>query len=147
MAPKTSSSLAIFLLLNILFFAHVSACVKCPPKPPSLHKPKPPSPHKPNPPKPPKPDPSVSSCPRDSLKLGVCSSVLDGKFNFSTGAQKTPCCSFFEGLASFDAAVCLCTALKANVCGININIPISFTFLFNFCSKKAPSDFLCLPDN
>ena len=115
MASKTCSSLALFLTLNLLFFSLVSACgsYSCPsPKP--KPKPKP----KPNP----NPSPSGASCPRDALKLGVCANVLKGLLNVTLGQPPvTPCCSLLDGLVDLEAAVCLCTALKANVLGINLN--------------------------
>ncbi|AES94248.1 putative bifunctional inhibitor/plant lipid transfer protein/seed storage helical [Medicago truncatula] len=172
MTPK-NCSYAIFLTLNILFFAIVSANGNCPtpPKPkPTPPKPKPcptpsngkcPTPPKPKPcptppngkcptppkPKPtPKPTPSRKSCPRDTIKLGGCSSVLNGMFNFSMGVPNGQCCGFLDGLVDYDFAICICTALKANIMGIIVNIPISFTQLINFCSRQAPSGFECLPD-
>ncbi|KAL1559727.1 Lipid transfer protein EARLI 1 [Salvia divinorum] len=47
------------------------------------------------------------------------------------------------GLADLEAAVCLCTALKANVLGINLNVPVSLSLLVNYCGKKVPSGFQC----
>ncbi|KAB2632501.1 14 kDa proline-rich protein DC2.15-like [Pyrus ussuriensis x Pyrus communis] len=45
--------------------------------------------------------------------------------------------TLIEGLVDLDAAVCLCTAIKANVMGINLNIPISLSLLLNYCGKKT----------
>ncbi|KAH0645924.1 hypothetical protein KY284_033808 [Solanum tuberosum] len=56
---------------------------------------------------------------------------------------KTKCCSLIEGLVDLDAAVCLCTALKANLLGINLNIPLSLNLLLNNCGKYAPKNFQC----
>jgi hypothetical protein len=42
-----------------------------------------------------------------------------------------------------DAAVCLCTAIKANVLGINLNIPVSLSILLSACQKSVPSGFQC----
>ncbi|KAK7265910.1 hypothetical protein RJT34_33535 [Clitoria ternatea] len=130
MASKTGSSLALFLTLNLLFFSLVSACgsYSCPgPKP----KPKP------------NPTPSGSgTCPRDALKLGVCANVLNGLLNVTLGQPPvTPCCTLIQGLADLEAAVCLCTALKANILGINLNLPISLSLLLNVCSKQVPRNF------
>ncbi|KAJ1392673.1 Hydrophobic seed protein [Sesbania bispinosa] len=55
----------------------------------------------------------------------------------------TPCCSFLQGLADLEAAVCLCTALRANILGIRLNVSISLAMLLNFCSRKVPSGFQC----
>ncbi|CBI31904.3 unnamed protein product, partial [Vitis vinifera] len=110
MASKSSASLAFFLLVNLLFFAIVSACGTCP----------------------------------NTLKLGVCVDLLGGLLGVVVGnPPKTPCCSLIQGLADLEAAVCLCTAIKANVLGINLNIPLSLSLLLNVCSKKVPSGFQC----
>ncbi|KAK4486383.1 hypothetical protein RD792_009056 [Penstemon davidsonii] len=123
---KTSSPLALFILINLLFFTMVSAWT--PPSP----KPKP------------KPKPSNKSCPKDTLKLGVCADLLNGLLNINIGTPpKTPCCTLIEGLADLEAAVCLCTALKANILGINLDVPLSLTLLLNVCTKKVPKDFIC----
>ncbi|KAG4135015.1 hypothetical protein ERO13_D08G189900v2 [Gossypium hirsutum] len=131
MASKRSASLALFFALNILFFSLVSACDSCPsPKP----RPKPT----------PFPSPSAKGkCPRDALKLGVCANVLR-LVNVTIGSPPVqPCCSLLQGLADLEAAVCLCTAIKANVLGINLNVPVSLSLLLNVCSRKVPSGFQC----
>ncbi|KAE8694584.1 Lipid transfer protein EARLI 1 [Hibiscus syriacus] len=132
MGSKRSASQALFFALNILFFSLVSACGSCPSPNP---KPKP----KPTP----SPSPAIGKCPRDALKLGVCAEVL-GLVNATVGSPPVqPCCNLIQGLADLDAAACLCTAIKANVLGINLNIPVSLSLLLNVCSKKVPSGFQC----
>ncbi|KAA3460232.1 14 kDa proline-rich protein DC2.15-like [Gossypium australe] len=138
MGSKRTASLALFFALNILFFSLVSACGSCPsPNPKPKPKPKP----KPNP----TPSPSSSGkCPRDALKLGVCADLLGGLLNVTIGTPPVqPCCSLIQGLADLEAAVCLCTAIKANILGINLNVPLSLSLLLNVCSKKVPSGFQC----
>ncbi|CAN1333437.1 Lipid transfer protein EARLI 1 [Linum perenne] len=138
MASKAHSSLALFLALNLLFFTMVSATKpprKCPPPPP------PPKPSNKCPPPPSKPTPK---CPIDALKLGVCANVLSSLLNISIGNPPVkPCCSLIQGLVDLEAALCLCTAIKANILGINLNIPISLSLLLNVCGKKVPSGFQC----
>ncbi|XP_059275995.1 14 kDa proline-rich protein DC2.15-like [Lycium ferocissimum] len=134
MASKKTTSLALFILVNLLFVSLVSACGTCPsPKP----KPKPK----------PKPTPSPSSkgkCPIDALKLGVCANVLGNLLGLVIGnPPKKPCCSLINGLVDLEAALCLCTAIKLNVLGINLNVPLSLSLLLNVCGKKVPSDFQC----
>ncbi|KAL4314553.1 hypothetical protein HN51_068812 [Arachis hypogaea] len=154
MAPKTLSLISVLIGINVLLIAqHVCGTGECEkgllesqeldclhPKPKPQPKPQP----KPTPS--PTPKPKKGGCPRDTLKLGVCSSVLDNRANFSSGVPNTPCCNFFFGLYNFDAALCLCTALKGNILGIHINIPFAYSFLFNFCHIQQPQDFKCLPD-
>ncbi|KAE9459418.1 hypothetical protein C3L33_08670, partial [Rhododendron williamsianum] len=133
-----NASLTLFLLLNLLFFTFVSACGTCPSNP------------RPNPnPRPsPSPNPTTptgaTTCPRDALKLGVCVDLLGGLINVVVGTPPTaPCCSLIQGLADLEAAVCLCTVIKANILGISLNIPLSLTLLLNVCGKNAPPGFQC----
>ncbi|XP_021908012.1 14 kDa proline-rich protein DC2.15 [Carica papaya] len=129
MESKRFLSTSLFLSINLMFFALVSGCNTC-----VQPKPNP----KPN------PSPAKGSCPRDALKLGVCAKLLSGSVGTVVGnPPDTPCCSVLEGLLDLEAAVCLCTAIKANILGINIDIPISLSLLINTCGKKLPSDFLC----
>ncbi|XWS49759.1 hypothetical protein CRYUN_Cryun12cG0030300 [Craigia yunnanensis] len=134
MASKTVASTALLLSLNLLFFTLVSSnYAPCPPPPKS---PKPP--HK-SPPAPKKP----ASCPKDTLKLGVCADLLNIVHVIVGTPAKTPCCSLLSGLADVEAAVCLCTALKANVLGVNLNIAVSLSLLLNYCGKKIPAGYQC----
>ena len=134
MASQTSTSAALFLAINLLFFTIASACGTCgggvTPKPPT--------------PKPPTPKPSTGKCPVDTLKLAVCANVVTGlvDLNFG-GGKKTPCCSLLTGLTNVDAALCLCTALKANVLGIVSSVPLDISLLLNYCGKKSPQGFQC----
>ncbi|KAK4400392.1 UNVERIFIED_CONTAM: proline-rich protein DC2.15 [Sesamum calycinum] len=126
MASRNNTSVALFLVLNLLFFTLSSACGTCPgPKPKPKPKPK-------------------GYCPKDTLKLGVCADLLGGLLGITIGTPpKTPCCTLIEGLADLEAAVCLCTAIKANVLGINLNVPLSLSLLLNVCTKKVPKGFVC----
>ncbi|ONI22610.1 hypothetical protein PRUPE_2G139400 [Prunus persica] len=72
--------------------------------------------------------------------------LLSLNFVFFTAVSSnhhTPCCSLIAGLSDVDAAVCLCTAIKANVLGINLNVPVSLSLLLNYCGKSVPTDFQC----
>ncbi|GER28034.1 lipid-transfer protein [Striga asiatica] len=138
---KNSSSIAIFLALNVVFFTLSSACGTCPtPKP----TPPPPKPKSDCPSPPAGPSHGKATCPRDTLKLGVCADLLGGLIDITIGTPpKTPCCTLIQGLADLEAAVCLCTAIKANVLGINLNVPLSLSLLLNVCSKEVPKGFQC----
>ncbi|RRT61063.1 hypothetical protein B296_00004894 [Ensete ventricosum] len=84
------------------------------------------------------------ACPVDALKLGVCANVLDGLIHAKAGKPpKEPCCSLVDGLVDLEAAVCLCTAIKANVLGIHLNLPINLSLLLNYCGKQSPTGFKC----
>ncbi|XP_057994584.1 14 kDa proline-rich protein DC2.15-like [Hevea brasiliensis] len=154
MATRTVAYTALLLSLNLLFFTLVSSS-SCPPPSP---KPKGPSPQPSNPspnpspkpsnpsPKPsnPSPTPSNGACPRDTLKLGVCVDLLKGLLGITIGSPPTtPCCSLLTDLVDLEAAVCLCTTIKASVLGININLPIDLSLLLNSCGRKVPEGFKC----
>ncbi|KAK6118974.1 hypothetical protein DH2020_047260 [Rehmannia glutinosa] len=129
MASKGVTSIALLVLFNLLFFTMVSSThVPCPPPPKSSggggggHK---------------GGSPAKAKCPKDTLKLGVCANLLNDLVHLIVGTPpKTACCSLIGGLADLDAAVCLCTAIKANVLGINLNVPVSLSLLLNYCGKK-----------
>ncbi|KAG4118586.1 14 kDa proline-rich DC2 [Gossypium arboreum] len=132
MDSKRSASIALLLALNILFFSLVSAnCGSC-------------SSSGSNPRPTPTPTPSARGrCPRDALKLGVCANVLN-LVNVTVGSPPVmPCCSLLNGLVDLEAAACLCTAIRANILGINLNIPVSLSLLLNVCSRNVPTGFQC----
>ncbi|XWS26207.1 hypothetical protein CRYUN_Cryun26dG0011300 [Craigia yunnanensis] len=124
---------ALLVVFSLLFHStFTSACNSCKPKP----KPSPPPVACPPPAKP-------ASCPKDTLKLGVCADLL-GLVNIIVGTPpSSKCCALLSGLADLEAALCLCTAIKANVLGINLNIPVTLSLLLSACEKKLPSGFKC----
>ncbi|KAL2901665.1 pEARLI1-like lipid transfer protein 1 [Bienertia sinuspersici] len=110
----TNTTIILFLALNLVFFS-VSAT-----------------------------NPPARTCPIDALKLKVCANVLNGLLGIRIGTPpKQQCCGLLRGLADLDAAVCLCTALRANVLGINLNVPLSLSLLLNDCGCNYPSGFTC----
>ncbi|THF97451.1 14 kDa proline-rich protein DC2.15-like [Camellia sinensis] len=142
-SKSNNASLALFFSLNLLFFAFASAQCAPPPPSPSPSPPPPPPPRTQSPP-PPTPSPSTGTCPMDALKLGVCANLLGGLVNVIIGAPPvTPCCRLIQGLADLEAAVCLCTAIKANVLGIILNIPVALSLILNNCGKTTPTGFQC----
>ncbi|XP_030973175.1 putative lipid-binding protein AIR1 isoform X2 [Quercus lobata] len=87
---------------------------------------------------------TTSTCPKDTLKLGVCANLLNDLVHLVVGTPpKSPCCSLIHGLVDPEAAICLCTAIKANVLGINLNVPLSLSLLLNYCGKNVPKGFQC----
>ncbi|KAI3995492.1 hypothetical protein MKX01_007294 [Papaver californicum] len=144
---KALTPTVLFLSLNLLFFTLVaSTYVPCPPPPKkSIPAKQPPmkTPPKPSSPKSPPPTKPVS-CPRDTLKLGVCANLLNDVVHLVVGTPaNTPCCSLISGLTELQAAVCLCTAIKAQVLGINLNVSVDLSLILNTCGKKVPSGFKC----
>ncbi|KAM3733115.1 hypothetical protein ACB098_11G111100 [Castanea mollissima] len=138
MASKAIATMAFLLSLNLLFFTMVtSANVACPP-PSKTPK------HTPQHSQPNLPTNKPATCPKDTLKLGVCANLLNDLVHIVVGTPpKTPCCSLIQGLVDLEAAVCLCTAIKANVLGINLNVPVSLSLLLNYCGKNVPKGFQC----
>ncbi|XP_017233793.1 14 kDa proline-rich protein DC2.15 [Daucus carota subsp. sativus] len=125
MESKNTASLTLLLSLNLLFFAVVSATDSVPNLPGSAT-----SSYYPG-----------GKC--DLLKLGVCANVLN-LVDVVVGSPPTlPCCSLIEGLVDLEAALCLCTAIRANILGIDLNIPIALSLVLNNCGKQVPSGFEC----
>ncbi|KAK9143142.1 hypothetical protein Syun_012542 [Stephania yunnanensis] len=136
-----------------------TAVPKSPPPPPATDPPPPTQPHCPRrfktsmkskicssarPKCPPAPKPSKAYCPRDTLKLGVCANLLDDLVHLVVGTPaKQPCCSLIEGLLDLEAAVCLCTVIKADVLGLKLRVPVALSLLLNNCGKKVPKGFKC----
>jgi hypothetical protein len=120
-----AAKLALFVALSLLFAAAAHGCA-------------------PNCPGPVVPTPSHGHggrCPIDALKLKVCANVL-GLVRVGL-PQYDQCCPLLKGLVDLDAAVCLCTAIKADVLGIKLNVPVSLNLILNKCGKICPADFTC----
>ncbi|XP_022751806.1 14 kDa proline-rich protein DC2.15-like [Durio zibethinus] len=115
---------ALLIVFSLLFHStFTSACNSCKPKP--------------------SPPPPAAYCPKDTLKLGVCADLL-GLVNITEGtAPSSKCCALLSGLADLEAALCLCTAIKVNVLGINLNIPVTLSLLISACQKELPPGFKC----
>ncbi|KDP25653.1 hypothetical protein JCGZ_20809 [Jatropha curcas] len=82
---------------------------------------------------------SAATCPIDALKLKVCADVL-GIIKIPPNQQ---CCSLLGNLVALEAGACLCTAIKANVLGLNLNVPLDLSLYLNRCGKKVPKGFKC----
>ncbi|KAL5179689.1 putative lipid-binding protein [Glycine soja] len=90
------------------------------------------------------PSSSPQKCPKDTLKFGVCGSWL-GLVKEVIGTKPSEeCCILLKGLADLEAALCLCTAIKANVLGaVKVKVHVAVSLLVNACGKKVPSGFVC----
>ncbi|KAK1550688.1 hypothetical protein Q3G72_023168 [Acer saccharum] len=129
-ASTTSTKIsATILVLSLLLssFTLSTACGSCHPYYP-----------------PPAPAPATDKCPKDTLKLGACVDLL-GLVNIVVGSPPSgsKCCALLQGLADLEAALCLCTAIKANVLGINLNVPVSLSLILSSCQKTVPEGFQC----
>ncbi|XVE71202.1 hypothetical protein DITRI_Ditri10aG0132100 [Diplodiscus trichospermus] len=116
---------ALLIVFSLLFHStFTSACHSCKPTPPAC-------------------PPPAAKCPKDTLKLGVCADLL-GLVNIVVGTPpSSKCCALLSGLADLEAALCLCTAIKANVLGINLNVPVTLSLLLSACQKEIPPGFKC----
>lgn len=70
--------------------------------------------------------------------------LLGGLIHVGIGSSgvKDTCCPVIEGLVDLDAAICLCTTIKAKLLNINIIIPIALQVLID-CGKTPPEGFQC----
>ncbi|KAL6903830.1 hypothetical protein ACP4OV_004643 [Aristida adscensionis] len=138
-----ASKLLLLLALNLLFFTSANACGcacgKCPTPSPPAQPPPTPTPT----PTPTPPSPSYGKCPVNTLKFGVCANVLGLVSGEAGKVPAEPCCSLLGGLADLEAAVCLCTAIKANVLGVVVDVPVKLSALVNYCGKCVPSGYIC----
>ncbi|KAA0039696.1 hypothetical protein IC582_022229 [Cucumis melo] len=95
----------------------------------------------------PRPTPSTSKagkkCPKDTLKFEICSELLKGQTDVVAIEKRPKCCKVMEGLVNVEAATCLCLAIKANILGKNLNIPLSLNLILSACHKKVPKGFKC----
>ncbi|KAF5731641.1 putative lipid-binding protein [Tripterygium wilfordii] len=87
---------------------------------------------------------NLGKCPQSPLNFGVCGSWL-GLVEEVIGTKPSEeCCSLVKGIADLEAAVCLCSAIKANVLGVvKLKVPVAITLLLNGCGKKVPKGFSC----
>ncbi|KAI4995100.1 hypothetical protein ZWY2020_035004 [Hordeum vulgare] len=86
----------------------------------------------------------VGQCSIDALKLRVCANVLGGLLDLKVGVPaRDECCPLLQGLVDLDAAVCLCTAVRANVLGIHLDVHVDIRLLLDHCGKTCPSEFTC----
>ncbi|QCE10435.1 putative lipid-binding protein At4g00165 [Vigna unguiculata] len=128
MNPNHSKAVCTFILLNLFFIGCFAwDNLPCPPKSAT-----------------PPPSTAPQKCPINTLKFGVCGSWL-GLVREEIGSKPSEkCCSVVKGVADLEAALCLCTAIKANVLGsVKLKVPVAVTLLINACGKKVPSGFVC----
>ncbi|CAA7017326.1 unnamed protein product [Microthlaspi erraticum] len=95
-------------------------------------------------PPPPEKQGGTMKCPRDTFKFGVCGSWLGLVREVIGTPPSQECCSLVKGLADFEAALCLCTALKTNLVLVApVTIPVALSLLLNSCGKTVPQGFVC----
>ncbi|KAK9910853.1 hypothetical protein M0R45_034792 [Rubus argutus] len=129
MGCRGSKAVALFILLIITLLSLSSSHdAPCPPtglSPPPVPK-------------------KQAKCPRDTLKFGVCGSWLGLVTEVIGTKPSKECCTLIKGLADLEAALCLCTAIKANVLGVvKLKVPVAVSLLVNACGGKVPEGFVC----
>lgn len=77
----------------------------------------------------------------DGLKLGLCVNVMNMVEIVIGSPPVAPCCPIIFGLVELEAGLRVCTHSRANIMGMNINIPVTFSLVFNNCNKLVPSGF------
>ncbi|XP_075474294.1 uncharacterized protein LOC142505267 [Primulina tabacum] len=84
-----------------------------------------------------------ATCPVNTLKLGVCASVLGGKVSIGLGDPGVnKCCTIISGFADAEAAACLCTTLKIKTLNLKIYVPVALQLLVT-CGKTPPPGYTC----
>ncbi|XP_003580532.1 36.4 kDa proline-rich protein [Brachypodium distachyon] len=158
--PRIAPLLLLVSLLSLsLQLAPSAACPTCPtptpppPPPPRKLKPPPPPSSVPCPPPPytptpvtPTPSTPTGKCPVDTLKLVACVDALNGLVHAVVGGGSSAsekCCPLLSGVADLDAALCLCTTIKAQALDVSLVLPVAITVLVNQCGKHVPSTFQC----
>nr|KJB73200.1 hypothetical protein B456_011G221300 [Gossypium raimondii] len=124
MASKVKSSTALFFSLNLFFFALVSSY--------NVDN-----------------NPNGSSYPTKSRNPVVIRPGYkfpnDGSAQSYYGTCNPLNLGLIHGLADLEAAVCLCTAVRANVLDIKLNLPISLSLLLNNCGRRVATEYICAP--
>ncbi|XP_047066717.1 36.4 kDa proline-rich protein-like isoform X2 [Lolium rigidum] len=143
------ATLVLVVLLSVVVqLVPSAACPTCPPPkpppPPPPRKLKPPPSSVPCPPPPHSPSSPTGKCPVDTLKLLSCVDALNGLVHAVLGANPSQtCCPLLSGVAGVDAALCLCTTIKAQALDISLVLPVAISVLVNQCGKNVPEDFQC----
>ncbi|KAK4425478.1 proline-rich protein DC2.15 [Sesamum alatum] len=121
-SSSRNSTILLFLFLNLLYFSLVS-CNTLVVQPPT----------------------STRTCSKDTLNLRACADLLQSLISTPPGKAPTEqCCGLIQGLTDLDAAVCLCTDIKAGLLGkIPIDYDIAIGILLSACWKDVASGFHC----
>ncbi|GLJ24723.1 hypothetical protein SUGI_0472720 [Cryptomeria japonica] len=74
----------------------------------------------------PPPAPAPAKFPLDALKVGACVEVLSGLVHIGIGDPiVNQCCPVIEGVLALEAALCLCTAIRAKLLNLDILVPVA----------------------
>jgi len=82
-------------------------------------------------------------CPLNALKLGACVDLLNGLVHVGLGDPVVnQCCPVLGGVLALEAALCLCTTIRAKVLNLNIFLPIALELIAS-CGLTVPPGFKC----
>ncbi|GLJ25599.1 hypothetical protein SUGI_0490410 [Cryptomeria japonica] len=91
----------------------------------------------------PPPPTSAAKCPLDALKLGAFVDVLSGLVHVGIGDPVVnQCCPVIQGILELEAALCLCSTIRANLLNLNILLPIALELIVA-CGGTVPPGFKC----
>lgn len=74
------------------------------------------------------------------MNMCVCVDLLGMGRNSPSGSK---CCALIQGMVDMEAAMCICMAIKANVLGMNVVMPVTLELLMSACQKTLPPEFQC----
>ncbi|CAH8346967.1 unnamed protein product [Eruca vesicaria subsp. sativa] len=82
-------------------------------------------------------------CPRDTLQIDACANVLN-VVSLTLGNPQPYCCPLIHGLVDLEAAACLCTALKAKLLGLNVDLTIFLNVILSGCGRTPLPSYHCV---
>ncbi|KAK7260175.1 hypothetical protein RIF29_25999 [Crotalaria pallida] len=85
---------------------------------------------------------SNTGCSKNLLDLAICTPLLHLPISIDNPLSN-PCCSTLLGLLDVELSLCLCLAIKANILGINVNLPVALNLLLDTCKIQNPINFQC----
>ncbi|XP_059076555.1 36.4 kDa proline-rich protein-like [Cryptomeria japonica] len=136
----TKAGAVVFIVLIQVATTMPSIMAWTPPPPPTYPPPPPPTSVTKCPPPPPT---SAAKCPLDALKLGACVDLLGGLVHIGIGDPvENQCCPVIEGVLGLEAALCLCTTIRAKLLDLNILLPLALELIVS-CGKTVPPGFQC----
>ncbi|KAL0400901.1 UNVERIFIED_CONTAM: hypothetical protein Slati_4120000 [Sesamum latifolium] len=82
------------------------------------------------------------------VNTAPCFDLFRNMMHWTTGAGSKPetfhtCCPVICGLATFEAASCLCTTFKSCFFGLQIDYHWSMSMVMNYCGLPVPRHFKC----
>jgi hypothetical protein len=82
----------------------------------------------PSPPYSPSPSTPTGKCPVNTLKLLACVDALNDLVHAVIGTKASDtCCPLLSGVADLDAALCLCTTIKAKALSVSLVLPVAIS--------------------